>query len=1129
MAQLGKNTRVSFPMVIGAAVALTAIAVIVCGMLEMKLCTDAIDLASVAKGEDVIGGIAKLVYARQKQMMGHCTQFARVAASARSPFASPAQAVLELNASLFARLSALVGNVSSVTGASVRVLFLANPTYNLSARPRQNKTVQQQCDYLCAREGDPTYSAAAAVTLFRDVMQNRTLSWWGFSDGTGMMADGYEVTLGSEGLMTPPTLGKHMWNYTTMDRLANGSYEDGVWTRPLIQITQDKSVSYYFTYTRQYYMPLHDAMVVAKVYGYAEDLLDVTLKLSSDDLVVVTDDMNRVLAYTGSPRGDAPLRNCTAKEGVPFFSGQCADIAPWQQSNPIVRTLLTEHGETIRASREDPCSQFVTIGGTRYVMTNQRIMSVDAMTLIVTFVSRTDTLYGHFRRSSLITTIVCACLVFCLALVLGVLGVVLVRRSTRTILMTLDASKSLAVLDTDGAVESLESAEACNADPDVRQLLLAIASHLKYFKPFFSQALIRESPQEDAASPPCDGNIGGRRFNASLDTCELLLASSKWINDEPCFRARRGTVALIKLDGRAGDGVLAVTRFHECVHSFVAQEGGIVEQMCPTSVVATFNYHQTVVMHQAAAGRAVQKAVAQLGYEQLKVAAAIVSSTDYVATFGSTSSKARAVAGNGVDMAEKLIQLCDVIGVRILMNEQASAAYPAATLLVDVIAPRSEDHAHHKTVSVFAPLSLLGLDADAADVYSKALSLLRVSNVADATAALRQYIADVKPRSASHLRRLLEVCEQCVRWKGNGYARKELWWECAEAGWEAMRHAGEATDATGLGGVGPQHPTSELTPIESDAPAARFPDGSQRDGRVAVMPSASEDAKSPSLPNNVLSRDCCPFSTIFDNCGEEWRISRSAPLGRGRSASVYLASSTKTGRMAALKLFKLSSSEPNTAALMREVDVLLSLQNPNIASYTSHCITRTHSHFGVFMEYQAASSLRSYLSRFGPVPPAAARCYFVDILLGLSYLHERYEAHMNIKPENVLITTEGTCKLTDFGTAKLASMSSSSQSVLGAARYTAPEALCGNKSTKADVWSVGVVFVEMLCGAGPFSHIRGDDAQFVAAIRERPDEFVPRYALPVETGPAMRSIIESCLRCDPAQRPHVGAVLQQLE
>ena len=964
-------------------------------------------------------------------------------------------------------------------------------------------------------------------------MHNQTLSWWGFTDATGILAHGYELTAGCDRLMTPPTLGKYMWDYTTMDGLGNGTFEDGVWLKPLIQITHDNNAYYYFTYSRQFYLPQHNVMLLGRVYGLAEHLLDVTLKLNSDDLVLITDDMNRVLTYTGSPQGDAPLRNCTGRESVPFFTGKCADITPWQQSNPLIRSLLTEYGEKIRVSREDASSQFVTVGGVKFVMTNQRIASADGVILIATFVSRTDTLYGHFRRSSLITTIACACLVFCVVLVLGMLGVFLVRRSTRTILMTLEASKSLAVLDTDGAIESLESPEACNADRDVRQLLLAIATHLKFFKPFFSQALIQKMPHENSASQMCAEDVAGSQFDASPDNASaLLLGSWKRINDEPCLHTRRGTVALIKLNGCAENDVLAVTRFHEFVHLCVAQEGGVVDQMCPTSVMATFNYHQTVVMHQAAAGRAVQKAVAQLGFERLKLTAAIVSSTDYVATFGSTNCKARAVAGKGVEIAEKLIQLCGLIGVNVVMNEQASAAYPAATLLVDVIEPRSEDpHEPCKTVSVFAPYSLLRMNDDAANVYSKAISLLRASNVVDATAVLRQYIADAKLRPSSHLCRLLEVCEQHSKRKGDGYARKEQWWECTEAEWEASRFVGEVTGAAQLVGSGPEHRTAESTPKESDTlrtATVRFIGDSPHDDRVVPKTGASEDAKSLSFPSSMLPSDCCPFSTIIDNCCEEWRVSCGAPLGCGRFGSVYLASSTKTGRMAALKLFELSGWESDTPTLIREVEVLSSLQNPNIASYTSHCITSTHSHLGILMEYQATGSLRSHLSRFGPVPPAAARCYFVDILLGLSFLHERNEVHMNIKPENVLITTEGTCKLADFGMAKLAAMSST-QSVLGAPRYTAPEALRGAKSTKADVWSIGVVIVEMLCGAGPFSHIRGDDAQFVATISEHPDEFVPRYTLPNETGASIRSMIESCLRRDPAQRPHVGAMLQQLQ
>ena len=1134
---------------IGVAVTLTVIAVVASGVIEIELSTDAIDLAVIAKSEDVIAGVAKLVYSRQKRITGASLQVARIASTIGTPITNPAQTVAELNESLYPRITPIAGDDDSVSGFSMRILFPTDGGRgNFSAPPRQNKTEQMQCEHICARSGDPVYTAAATITLFRDVMRNGSLHWWGCSDDTGELVHGLVLSEVPKDIPILPTLGREIWTYNSLLHFANGSFEDGFWGKPLIQIAQDSNVFYYFSYTRQYYMPVHRAVSVVIIYELAEHLLDVTLKLKEDDMLMITDESGRVLSFTGSPNGDASQRNCSPMTGVPFFTGQCADIEPYQQANPLVRSMLMGYGERIRASGSTPSTLFARVNDESYIVTSQRIFSGDRLFLTATYVSKRDALYGSFRRDALLITVLCAVFVFLAAIALGLLCFLLLRRSAQTISLTFEVSQCLAVLDTNGAAECLTQQQSGSADQDIRELLLAVTAHLKLYKPFLSQAVTARSQEEesDSSSERTSQAHDPQVFAIMPDLEEqslnpgpsnlnkVLSGLSSTRLSETCFRTRRGTVVLCKLLGCSCSDMSAVTRLHECFHACVVQEGGIVDQMWPTSIIATFNYHQTVVMHQAAAGRAAQKAVTQLKADHLHAVVAIVSSTNYVATFGSAARKARVVAGYGVDLAQKLARLSEVLGISILMNEQASVTFPTPTLLVDLIEPRVEDHrVSQKTVSVFAPLSMLHMDENAASVFTKAMLQLKESNACDAVATLRSYLSGARNATpSSHLFRLLEICEKQIKLKAV-YPRKEQWWECYEVGWEKAQQQSPLTSDEGTNAA-PAAGSKTTTEAEFAAKLIEggVPAMSQHDeGLVSMF--LQDDA--PAEEVNVMPLDGmllpnrCPFDAICDNRGEEWAISHDPPLGRGSFASVYLASSTTTGAMAALKLFDLMRAETDAAALIREVEVLSSLQNPNIASYVSCCITRTHSHFGIFMEYLGAGSLRNYLSHFGPVPSTAARCYFVDILTGLCFLHDHNEVHNDIKPDNVLLTTEGTCKLADFGTTRLVGMTSTTCPTFGTPRYTAPEALHGHASVKSDVWSVGVLFVEMICGTNPFSHIRGNDAQFLAAVSARPEEFVPRYSLPVSTDPTLAHIIEACLQRDPQQRPAAADILQQLQ
>ncbi|CBZ25934.1 mitogen-activated protein kinase-like protein [Leishmania mexicana MHOM/GT/2001/U1103] len=245
-------------------------------------------------------------------------------------------------------------------------------------------------------------------------------------------------------------------------------------------------------------------------------------------------------------------------------------------------------------------------------------------------------------------------------------------------------------------------------------------------------------------------------------------------------------------------------------------------------------------------------------------------------------------------------------------------------------------------------------------------------------------------------------------------------------------------------------------------------------------------------------------------------------VGRGSFGEVYL-SISETGSLGAMKVFPLSDN--NAPQLIREVETLSQMRHENIVGYD--CCAVQDNFFFIICEYLAAGTLGSLIQKLGVIPERAARKYACDMLFGLGYLHQHSWLHCDIKPENILVTSDGTCKLADFGAASLGRSLMDAVSVRGTPRFSAPEAILGTWNQQADIYSFGITVAQMVTGVHPWHNYTEPDHLFVAHYAGE-----IRHSLQTGTLCAMQpdlptnlqdkelqSAIHRCCEFDPTRRP----------
>lgn len=203
-------------------------------------------------------------------------------------------------------------------------------------------------------------------------------------------------------------------------------------------------------------------------------------------------------------------------------------------------------------------------------------------------------------------------------------------------------------------------------------------------------------------------------------------------------------------------------------------------------------------------------------------------------------------------------------------------------------------------------------------------------------------------------------------------------------------------------------------------------------------------------------------------------------IGEGGMANVYLAYDTILDRDVAVKVLRgdLSNDEKFVRRFQREALSASSLSHPNIVEV--YDVGDDNGQYFIVMEYIEGKNLKDLLKKRGKLTVSEVVDIMSQIADGLSVAHDSYIIHRDLKPQNIMIKDDGQIKITDFGIAMALNSTQLTQtnSVMGSVHYLPPEQASGKGSTiKSDIYSMGIIFYELLSGSLPF---RGDNAVEIA-------------------------------------------------
>ncbi len=247
------------------------------------------------------------------------------------------------------------------------------------------------------------------------------------------------------------------------------------------------------------------------------------------------------------------------------------------------------------------------------------------------------------------------------------------------------------------------------------------------------------------------------------------------------------------------------------------------------------------------------------------------------------------------------------------------------------------------------------------------------------------------------------------------------------------------------------------------------------------------------------------------------------PLGHGAMATVDLARDAELDRPVALKRLaeNLSRDEDLRRRFVREARLAARLAHPNVVRVFD--VGEDDGRPFIAMEYVEGETLAELVARRGPLPAAEAASLGVQACAGLAAAHAAGLVHRDVKPQNLLLGTDGVLKLGDFGVAvgHEGTKLTLAGTVLGTVGYLAPEQARGEQvSAAADIYALGAVLYELLAGeparsAASLSELGAEDGF-------RPPDVARRLA---GAPPELVEAVSACLSVEPADRPSSAAAL----